>query len=62
MWRNSTKRVLCELLCCVGSGMASSASRYYRKGHFCDQFFTKLNDTECVCILVNLSEAVNQLV
>ena len=23
---------------CVGSAMASSASRYYRKGHFCDQF------------------------
>ena len=28
--------------------MASSASRYYRKGHLCDQFFTKFNDTECV--------------
>ena len=30
-----------EPLRCVGGGMASSASRY-------DQFFTKLNDTECV--------------
>ena len=27
---------------------ASSASRYYCSGHFCDQFFTKFNDTECV--------------
>ena len=24
-----------------------SASRYYRKGHFCDQFFAKFTDTEC---------------
>ena len=31
----------------VGSGMASSASRYYRKGHFCDQFFAKFNHAEC---------------
>ena len=30
-----------ETLRCVGGRMASSASR-------CDQFFTKLNDTECV--------------
>ena len=35
-------------VCHVGSGMASSASRYYRKGHFCDQFFINFNDTECV--------------
>ena len=33
---------------CVGSGMASWARPYYRKGHFCDQFFTKFNDTEYV--------------
>ena len=31
-----------------GVGMSSSASRYYSKGHFCNQFFTKFNDTECV--------------
>ena len=31
-----------------GVGMASSASCYYSKGHFCDQFLTKFNDTECV--------------
>ena len=33
---------------CVGSGIASSTSRYYHKGHFCNQFFPKFNDTECV--------------
>ena len=33
-------------LYCVG--MASSASRCYRKGQFCDQQFTKFNDTECL--------------
>ena len=31
---------------CVG--MVTSASRYCHKGHFCDQFFTKFNDTEFV--------------
>ena len=31
---------------CVG--MAPSATRYYRKGHFCDRFFAKFNDTESV--------------
>ena len=36
---------------CVG--MASSATRYYRKGQFCDQFFTKLNDTEFVTMIGN---------
>ena len=35
-------------VCRVGSGIASSASRYYRNGHFCDQFFINFNDTECV--------------
>ncbi len=30
----------------VGSGTDSLASRYYRKGNVCDQFFTKFNDTE----------------
>ena len=33
---------------CVGSRMASSASSSYRKGHFCDQFFTKFNSTVCM--------------
>ena len=34
---------------CHGSRMASLASRYYRKGHFCDQCFTTFTDhTECV--------------
>ena len=28
---------------CVGSGMASSESRYYRKGDFCDQFSSVMN-------------------
>ena len=28
----------------------SSATRYCRKGHFCDQFFTKFNDTT-VCMI-----------
>ena len=37
-----------EPLRCFGSGMASSASRYYRKGNFCDQFVTKFNDTVCM--------------
>ena len=43
---------------CVGSGMASSARRYSRKGHghLCDQFFTKFNDTECVRMIGNPSE------
>ena len=40
---------------CVG--MASSATRYYCKGHFCDQFFTKFNDTESVGVIGNPSEA-----
>ena len=47
-WRHSMERVLSERLRYVGSGMASSASRSYRKGNFSDQFFTKFNDTECV--------------
>ena len=37
-----------EPIRCGGSGIATSANRHYRKGHFCDQFFTKFNDTECV--------------
>ena len=24
-------------------------AEWLRKGHFCDQFFTKFNDTGCVC-------------
>ena len=40
--------VLRESLCCVGSGMGSSARCYYRKGNICDQFFTQFNDTEWV--------------
>ena len=42
------KRVLSEALRCVGTGTASSARRYYRKGKICDKFFTKFNDTELV--------------
>ena len=33
---------------CHGSAVASLASRYYRNRHFCDQFFTKFTDAECV--------------
>ena len=57
MWRHSTKRVFGEPLRSAGSGTAYSSSRYYRKGHFCDQFFTQFNDTESVCILGNQNEA-----
>ena len=46
--RHSMKQVLSEPLRCVGSGIASSGSHCYRKGHFCDQFFTKFHDTDCV--------------
>ena len=35
-------------VCSVGSGISSAASRYYCRGHFCDQFFTKFDDTEYV--------------
>ena len=37
-----------EPLGCVGSGTASSASRYYRKGNVWGQFFTMFYDTEWV--------------
>ena len=47
-WRHSMKRVLSEPFDCVGSGTASSASRYYRRGNVCDQFFAKFNDTKWV--------------
>ena len=33
---------------CFGSGKASSTGRYHPKGHFCEQFVTKFNDTECM--------------
>ena len=36
----------CIEVCSVGSGISSAAIRYYCKGHFCDQFFTKFDDTE----------------
>ena len=39
---------LSEPLRCVGSGTASSASRYYRKGNACDHFSTNFNDTKWV--------------
>ena len=35
-------------VCPVGSGISSAASRYYCKGHFCDQSFTKFDGTEYV--------------
>ena len=38
----------CIEVCSVGSGISSAASRYYCMGHFCDQFFTKFDDTEYV--------------
>ena len=38
----------CIEVCSVGSGISSAAIRYYCKGHFCDQFFTKFDDTEYV--------------
>ena len=47
-WGQSPKQVLNEPLGCVGTGTASLASRYCRKGNVCDQFFTKFNDTEWV--------------
>ena len=36
---------------CVGSAMASSVRPYrcHRNENFCDQFFTKFNDTESAC-------------
>ena len=47
IWGHSPKRVLCEPIGCVGSGTASSASRYYRKG-FHRQVRHKFIDTEYV--------------
>ena len=38
----------CVEVCSVGSGISSAASCYYCKGHFCDQFLTKFDDTEYV--------------
>ena len=38
----------CTKVCGAGSGISSAASRYYCKGHFCDQFFTKFDGTEYV--------------
>ena len=38
----------CIEVCSVRSGISSAASRYYCKGHFCDQFFTKFDETEYV--------------
>ena len=35
----------CIEVCSVGSGISSATSRYYCKGHLCDQFFTKFDDT-----------------
>ena len=37
----------CIEVCAVGSGISSAASCYC-KGHYCDQFFTKFDDTEYV--------------
>ena len=49
----------CIEVCNVVSGISSAASRYYCKGHFCDQFFTKFDDTEYVyqCMIGTPSEA-----
>ena len=35
----------CNEVCPVGSEISSAVSRYYCKGHFCDQIFTKFDDT-----------------
>ena len=45
-------------VCPVGSGISSTAIRYYCKGHFRDQFFTKFDDTEYVyqCMIGTPSE------
>ena len=40
----------CIEVCSVGSEISSAASSYYCKGHFCDQFFTKFDDTEYLCV------------
>ena len=49
----------CIEVCPVGSGNSSAASRYYCKGHFCDQLFTKFDDIEYVyqCMIGTPSEA-----
>ena len=38
----------CIEVCSVGSRISFAASRYYCKGHLCDQFFMKFDDTEYV--------------
>ena len=32
----------------IRNGLFGEPLLYYRKGHFCNQFFTKFNDTECI--------------